>query len=83
MNKYFEPYLNSIRSRLGKEYTLHRSTLYILIGILAIYTGLRGCDIAGLTLDAIDWNRDFIYIRQQKTEIPLELPLTAIVGNAI
>jgi integrase len=53
------------------------------IGIIAIYTGLRGCDIAGLTLDAIDWDRDLIYIRQQKTEIPFELPLTAVVGNAI
>ncbi len=53
------------------------------IGILALYTGMRGCDIAELTLDAVVWDRDFIYIRQQKTEIPLELPLTAIVGNAI
>jgi len=53
------------------------------IGILAFYTGLRGCDIAGLTLDAIDWARDLLYIRQQKTQAPLELPLTAVVGNAI
>ena len=53
------------------------------IGMLALYTGLRGCDIAGLTLDAIDWDRDFIDIRQQKTEILFELPLTTVVGNAI
>lgn len=53
------------------------------IGILALYTGLRGCDIAGMTLDSIDWNGDLIYITQQKTEFPLELPLTAVVGNAI
>ena len=53
------------------------------IGTVAFYTGLRGCDIAGLTLDAIDWDIDLIYITQQKTEFPLELPLTAIVGNAI
>ena len=53
------------------------------IGMLAHYTGLRGCDIAGLTLDCIDWDRDFIHIKQQKTEIPLELPLTAVVGNGI
>jgi integrase len=53
------------------------------IGMLVLYTGLRGCDIAGLTFEDIDWNRDFISIRQQKTEIPLELPLTAGVGNAI
>ena len=53
------------------------------IGMLALYTGLRGCDIAGLTLESIDWDSDLIYIRQQKTEFPLELPLTAVVGNAI
>jgi len=53
------------------------------IGMLALYTGLRSCDIAGLTHDAIDWDRDFIVISQQKTEIPLELPLTAVTGNAI
>jgi len=53
------------------------------IGILALYTGLRGCDIAGLTLDSIDWDRDLIHIRQQKTKFPLELPLRAVVGNAI
>lgn len=53
------------------------------IGILALYTGLRGCDIAGLTLDNIEWDQELIYIRQQKTDIPFELPLTAVVGNAI
>ena len=53
------------------------------IGILALYTGLRGCDIVGLTLDSIDWERELIYIKQQKTELPLELPLTTVVGNAI
>jgi len=53
------------------------------IGMLALYTGVRGCDIAGMTLDSIDWDRDLIYITQQKTEFPLELPLTAVVGNAI
>lgn len=53
------------------------------IGVLALYTGLRSCDIATLTIDSIDWDRDLIYIRQQKTDFPLEIPLTAVVGNAI
>ncbi len=53
------------------------------IGTLALYTGLRSCDIAGLTLDAIDWERDLLAIRQQKTQWPLALPLTATVGNAL
>ncbi|ETR69184.1 MAG: integrase family protein [Candidatus Magnetoglobus multicellularis str. Araruama] len=53
------------------------------IGTLALYTGLRGFDISGLRLDDINWDKDLIYIRQQKTKIPLELPLTAVVGNSI
>jgi len=53
------------------------------IGILAMNTGLRCCDIAGLKLASIDWENDLIVISQQKTEEPLELPLTAFVGNAV
>jgi len=53
------------------------------IVLLLLYTGLRGCDIAGLTLDSIDWAQEKLSVSQQKTEIPLELPLSVIVGNAI
>ncbi len=53
------------------------------VGLLALYTGLRSCDIAGMTMDSIDWSKDIIRVKQQKTDIPLELPLTAVVGNAI
>ncbi|OPX93159.1 MAG: site-specific tyrosine recombinase XerC [Pelotomaculum sp. PtaB.Bin104] len=53
------------------------------IGMLLMYTGLRSCDLAGMTLDAVDWENDRIHIHQQKTEVPLELPLSAMIGNAI
>jgi len=53
------------------------------IGKLALYTGLRRSDIASLDLSSIDWNNDLIRINQQKTGEPLELPLTAVVGNAV
>lgn len=53
------------------------------IGLLAMFTGLRGCDIAGLRFSDVDWTNDFILINQQKTNVPLKLPLRAIVGNAI
>ncbi len=53
------------------------------VGLLAMYTGLRSCDITGLRLDAIDWGNDVITITQRKTGRPLILPLTAVVGNAI
>lgn len=53
------------------------------IGTIALYIGLRSCDIVELKLDALNWDKDLINIIQQKTGFPLELPLTAVVGNAI
>jgi len=53
------------------------------VGSLALYTGLRCCDIAGLTVNDIDWENELIRIRQQKTDAPLELPLSVTVGNAV
>jgi integrase len=53
------------------------------IGTLAFYTGLRCCDIAGLTTNDIDWENELIRIRQQKTDVPLELPISITVGNAV
>lgn len=53
------------------------------IGKLAYYTGLRSCDIVSMEISSIDWECDLIRIKQQKTEKPLEIPLSATVGNAI
>jgi len=53
------------------------------IGMLVYYTGLRGGDVVNLGLNSIDWDKDTISVVQQKTGETLELPLTAIVGNAI
>ena len=53
------------------------------IGTLLLFTGLRACDIVGITLDEIDWERDEIRIVQDKTRVPLTLPLSAMVGNAL
>jgi len=53
------------------------------IGVLAFYTGLRSCDIAALKLNDINWEKDSIHIIQEKTGIPLTLPLRPVVGNAI
>lgn len=53
------------------------------IGTIAYYTGLRRSDIARLQLDSFDLVNEKIYIHQQKTRNPLELPLRAIVGNAV
>lgn len=53
------------------------------VGTLLLYAGLRRCDIAGLHFKNIDWERDLLRIVQQKTDVPLDLPLTPTVGNAI
>ena len=51
--------------------------------LLLLFTGLRGCDIAGLTFSSIDWEKERILVEQQKTSVPVEIPLSAVVGNAI
>ena len=53
------------------------------IGHLLYFTGLRCCDISNLRLSDIDLDKDEITITQQKTDVPLKLSLSAIVGNAI
>ncbi len=53
------------------------------IGVLAMFTGMRRCDIVTLRLADIDWKHEVISIIQQKTKRPLVLPLRPIVGNAL
>ena len=53
------------------------------VGTLLYYTGMRRSDIANLKLDSIDLRRQTISIVQQKTQEPLVLPLSPVVGNAI
>ena len=53
------------------------------IAALLFFTGLRACDISSLTLDEIDWENDELRIIQNKTDVPLTLPLSAMVGNAL
>jgi integrase len=51
--------------------------------LLAVWTGLRCCDIVALRLEEIDWRRDEIRLVQAKTSKPLVLPLSAAAGNAV
>lgn len=50
---------------------------------LLLETGLRGTDVCSLKLKDIDWEKDAIYIEQDKTKRPLTIPLKASYGNAI
>ena len=53
------------------------------IGVLAFYAGLRGVDIVNLKISSIDWENDRLCFTQQKTQVPVEIPLSAMVGNAL
>ena len=79
-------YLNKDEVELIKEVLNNNSNISLrnkAIVTLLLYTGLRGCDIANLKLNNIDWEKEIIYITQVKTDVPLELPLLTPVGNAI
>ena len=53
------------------------------IGKLLFFTGIRPCDIAEMEFSSIDWETEEINLHQQKTGAPLNLPLTAAIGNSI
>ena len=53
------------------------------IGHLLYFTGLRCCDISNLRFSDIDLDKEEISITQQKTDVPLKVSLSAIVGNAV
>lgn len=51
--------------------------------MIAYNTGLRGCDIVNLKFGSIDWNACELRLVQEKTNIPVALPLDTETGNAI
>ena len=51
--------------------------------ILLYYTGIRGGDLASMTLDDIDWKNGQITFVQNKTGVKNTLPLRPVVGNAL
>ncbi|MCM1412573.1 MAG: tyrosine-type recombinase/integrase [Lachnospiraceae bacterium] len=51
--------------------------------LLALGTGLRGCDIAGLRKDEIDWHGCSVSVIQKKTGNSLHLPIGGETMNAI
>ena len=51
--------------------------------LLASRLGLRISDIAGLSINNLDWDTSQIKLTQFKTGNPITLPLLSIVGNAI
>jgi site-specific recombinase XerD len=55
---------------------------YAMFILMTTY-GLRGCDVAGLKLEDVDWRKKEIRLTQRKTKYPLVLPLLDPVGEAL
>lgn len=55
----------------------------IAIILLAASTGMRACDIIRLKLTDIDWLKDEIKIKQDKTDVTVALPLMPDVGRML
>jgi integrase/recombinase XerD len=55
---------------------------YAILLLLVTY-GLRGREVAALTLDDIDWKRDRLAIPERKAGHSTAFPLSAVVGQAI
>ena len=53
------------------------------IVLLAVYTGMRSCDIRSLKLSDVDWKNDYFSFIQIKTGIPVRLPMSTEPWNAI
>lgn len=53
------------------------------IALTLLYTGLRAGDIASLKLSDIDWDKEVIHLVQNKTGVPLTIPMVIHVSNAI
>lgn len=53
------------------------------IVLLAVYTGMRSCDIRTLKLSDVDWNNDYFSFIQMKTGNPIKLPMLTEPWNAI
>lgn len=54
-----------------------------LIMLLAAEYGWRAGDITSFCFDDIDWDKNVIRFGQNKTDVPVEFPLLASVGNAL
>ena len=55
---------------------------YLVLLLVSEY-GWRAGDVTSFRFNQIDWNRNVISFNQHKTDIPVEFPLLASVGNAI
>ena len=77
---YSEPDKDSINKVLNDNCMTKRDKA---ICLLLLETGLRAVDACNIKLSDIDWSKEIIYIKQQKTGHVINLPLRKSYGNAI
>ncbi|MGZ9222195.1 MAG: tyrosine-type recombinase/integrase [Anaerolineales bacterium] len=75
--------LEEERKLLSRDFSSPSGKRNLAMLLLALRTGLRSVDIVNLKLGDIHWKSNTIEIVQEKTGIPLVLPLLSEVGNAI
>lgn len=78
---YEENEIKEIISSVNRASAIGKRDYLILL--LAAEYGLRSSDIVNFRFDQIDWDRNIITIYQNKTGIPVNLPLISSIGNAI
>lgn len=71
------------RKLLAGDFSTPSGKRNLAMLLLALRTGLRSIDIINLKLADIHWKSNTIEIIQEKTGVPLVLPLLTEVGNAI
>ena len=70
---YSEPEINAINKILSDGDLAKRDKA---ICLLLLETGLRAVDVCNIKLSDIDWLKDVIYIKQQKTGVVLNIFLS-------
>jgi integrase len=73
--------IKQIEEAVGQSSAVGKRDYAILL--LATRLGLRSSDIAGLTFENLDWDRNIICLTQSKTNKVVELPLLTDVGDAV
>lgn len=71
----------AITSFINAEKAVGKRDLAIVL--LMKNSGLRACDVATLKLSDINWARNEVVVTQEKTGVPLALPLDVEAGEAL
>lgn len=78
---YSEEEISRIIAAIDRSSSIGKRDYLVLL--LAAEYGWRAGDIISFKFNQIDWKKNTISFEQNKTDVPVEFPLLASVGNAI